>query len=358
MNRYSALLLLDDEDSSAGTLALSLLRRGYDVVYANDLDELALVKKERGEAALLLAAPSETLIALAAPIQKKLDVPPQRMVVVGELPDPSAEKMLSEVGVRWCLSACEEERDEAYLLAAAYWEMDPDELRFQARAPIQLEAILSQAGRRFGVRVGDVSAGGLGLLDCPALDAAQPVEVWFRLASEDVERRATLIWASEASEGVHARAGLRFETPESLDRPGPLQQHVDAWLSRHRIPAPAGASRCQASSAAGEAAERRAHDRTPTSFDALYTTADHSGAGRLVNLSQAGCLLEAASVLPEVGAVVQVYVFVQPVAPFELSGCVVRHAGTESFGLEFKDLEPDARHLIDVAALEMVKKSG
>ncbi len=44
------------------------------------------------------------------------------------------------------------------------------------------------------------------------------------------------------------------------------------------------------------------------------------------------------------------YVFVQPVAPFEIVGEVVRHSGDRSFALEFKALSPELRALVDNAA--------
>ena len=95
---------------------------------------------------------------------------------------------------------------------------------------------------------------------------------------------------------------------------------------------------------------RRRDRRVQVAFDALYSHGQREGAGKLVDFSHSGALLEDASPLPDVGATVRVYIFVQPVAPFEIVGEVVRHSGHQSFALEFKDLSPELRALVDDAA--------
>ena len=90
--------------------------------------------------------------------------------------------------------------------------------------------------------------------------------------------------------------------------------------------------------------------RVQVAFDALYSHGRREGAGILVNFSYSGALIEDASLPPDVGTTVRVYIFVQPVAPFELVGEVVRHSGDQSFALEFKDLSPELRALVDDAA--------
>lgn len=93
-----------------------------------------------------------------------------------------------------------------------------------------------------------------------------------------------------------------------------------------------------------------ARQRVQVAFEALYSQGRREGAGRLVDFSYSGALLGDASLLPEVGATVRVYIFVQPVAPFEVVGEVVRHSGAQGFALEFKDLSSELRALVDDAA--------
>ncbi len=55
--------------------------------------------------------------------------------------------------------------------------------------------------------------------------------------------------------------------------------------------------------------------------------------------------------LPELGTKVRLYVFIQPVCPFELSGEVVRCEGT-TFAIRYGNLDPEVGRLVDdVAAL-------
>ena len=96
--------------------------------------------------------------------------------------------------------------------------------------------------------------------------------------------------------------------------------------------------------------QHRRAERVQVAFDALISDGRREGAGALVDFSLSGALIQEASLLPEIGTTVRVYVFVQPVAPFELSGEVVRHSGTKGFALAFKDLTPELRQLVDDAA--------
>ena len=84
------------------------------------------------------------------------------------------------------------------------------------------------------------------------------------------------------------------------------------------------------------------------------STGDQEGAGTLVNISRSGARLDAVSHLPEIGTKVRLYVFIQPIAPFELSGEVVRCEGTNSFAIRYSNLDPEIGRLVDdVAALVM-----
>jgi hypothetical protein len=87
--------------------------------------------------------------------------------------------------------------------------------------------------------------------------------------------------------------------------------------------------------------------RFATRFDALYSAGDgESGAGVLSEISYAGARLDDASVKPPVGTAVTLYVFVQPVAPFELRGHVARL--TESgFAVRYDLFDPEIRRLVD-----------
>jgi len=97
--------------------------------------------------------------------------------------------------------------------------------------------------------------------------------------------------------------------------------------------------------------ERRNHPRFRTRFDVLCSTGEQEGAGTLVNISRSGARLDSTSMLPEIGTKVRLYVFIQPVCPFEIAGEVVRHEGS-TFAIRYGNLDPEIGRLVDdVAAL-------
>ena len=95
--------------------------------------------------------------------------------------------------------------------------------------------------------------------------------------------------------------------------------------------------------------DRRRSGRVRTRFDALYSAGQREGAGVLADISYSGARIEDSSIQPELGTTVRIYVFIQPVRPFELVGSVVRH-GASGFAIEYKDLDPDVRRMVDDAA--------
>jgi len=97
--------------------------------------------------------------------------------------------------------------------------------------------------------------------------------------------------------------------------------------------------------------ERRAHPRYRARFDTLCSDGAREGAGVLTDLSYSGARLVDASLRPEVGDEVRLYVFVQPVSPFELVGKVVRSA-PDGFAIAYQLESDEIRRLVDdVAAL-------
>jgi len=92
--------------------------------------------------------------------------------------------------------------------------------------------------------------------------------------------------------------------------------------------------------------ERRKDIRFRARFDALISSGPAEGAGVLVDLSYSGARMEEASLRPDLWTIVRLYVFVQPVAPFELVGRVTRY--TESgFVIVYDVSDPEVRRLVD-----------
>ena len=92
--------------------------------------------------------------------------------------------------------------------------------------------------------------------------------------------------------------------------------------------------------------DRRNPPRFRTKFDVLCSARETEGAGSLVNISRSGARLDTASHCPEMGAKVRLYIFVQPVCPFELSGEVIRTEGT-TFAIRYINLDPEVGRLVD-----------
>ena len=92
--------------------------------------------------------------------------------------------------------------------------------------------------------------------------------------------------------------------------------------------------------------DQRRDLRFKTRFDALYSTGPAEGAGVLADLSYAGARLEDSSLLPEVGTNVRLYVFIRPVAPFELEGRVLRHT-ERGFAIRYDVDHEKIRQLVD-----------
>ncbi|NNL68109.1 MAG: PilZ domain-containing protein [Myxococcales bacterium] len=97
--------------------------------------------------------------------------------------------------------------------------------------------------------------------------------------------------------------------------------------------------------------DKRKHPRFQARFDALMATGRREGVAVLTDISYSGARLEGASLQPEVGTKVCLYIFLQPVSPFELEGQVVRSDET-SFAISYQLESAEVERLVDdVAAL-------
>jgi len=92
--------------------------------------------------------------------------------------------------------------------------------------------------------------------------------------------------------------------------------------------------------------EKRKDLRFKTQFGTLVSAGAAEGAGMLVDISYSGARLEEVSIKPGLGVSVRLYVFVQPVLPFELVGHVVR-VTEDGFAMQYDVSDPDVRRLVD-----------
>jgi hypothetical protein len=95
--------------------------------------------------------------------------------------------------------------------------------------------------------------------------------------------------------------------------------------------------------------DKRRSPRFRTRFNALISATNAEGAGVLDEISYAGARLEETSIFPSRGTKVTLYVFIQPVAPFELQGQVSRVTET-GFAMIFEPFDSEIRQLVDDVA--------
>jgi hypothetical protein len=91
---------------------------------------------------------------------------------------------------------------------------------------------------------------------------------------------------------------------------------------------------------------RREAPRFKAEFETLFSNERQEGAGLLADLSYRGARIDESSLQPKVGAVLRLYVFLQPVSPVELTGTVIRHTET-GFAISFAADSPEIRRLVD-----------
>jgi len=92
--------------------------------------------------------------------------------------------------------------------------------------------------------------------------------------------------------------------------------------------------------------DRRRSVRFQTHFDALISSTGEEGAGVLTEISYSGAKIEQASTKPAEGTKLVLYVFVQPVAPFEIHGHVAR-VTEKGFAVMYELFDPEIRRLVD-----------
>jgi len=98
-----------------------------------------------------------------------------------------------------------------------------------------------------------------------------------------------------------------------------------------------------------QSGNRRRDGRVQTRFESLYSAGRSEGTGVLQDISYSGAMIVGASLKPEIGKQLRIYVFVQPVAPFELVGTVVRHSD-DGFAIEYDNVNDAVRRFVDDAA--------
>ncbi len=219
-------LVFDDEQATLGDVALRLLRLRVSVFYAKGRDEAwLLANQERGRIHAMVFSSRLDVEALAD-VQQCLQVPgmpPPRLVVMGERPDPQQRARLRSLGVD----------------SAAWGPQDDTALQFVVNASLVLPAdvvprdeLRVPAARMAEVRIGGtrvealthtLSAGGAFLeLPTPPPPEIETVglEIW--LPEGSIETRAQVVYVNPQKD--RRRAGMPIGMGVSFDKLDPEQE--------------------------------------------------------------------------------------------------------------------------------------
>ena len=239
--RDALVMVLDDAGGGLGALSVALVKGGVDVVYAADLDELILLAREQPHPSVLLLAPNVLALRVLGKLAKALGLAPEAVLPWGSRPGDAEIEAFRAAGLRWSVWDCPNPEAAQYVVAAALWDLDKSELRFEARMPTELPGMLYLEGGSERMTVLDLGGGGIRVRCGRPLAPDAEVALRFRLAAREIEAGARVTW-TRAGAGSSSDAGLAFERFEG-DAEKRIRAEVSAWLARHRIaarePAPA-----------------------------------------------------------------------------------------------------------------------
>jgi DNA-binding response OmpR family regulator len=241
LSDFGAVLVLDSEKCALGEAALQLVRAGVHTLYANDLDEAALLaRQERGRVrgVLLSAAFSPAQVdEVLETIAPHTRVQAASLVLVGAAPADETVEALRERGVNWCLREPYDGAELRFLATLAIWEGSDADLRIEPRVPTALRGSVTVGGKTRPVRVADLTTGGAFLeLDSPPTPGRN-LGLTIELPEQEVQIVAYVRWARAATAGPPERAagaGVEFKPPRPADAAA-LRTQMAVGLSRYRL---------------------------------------------------------------------------------------------------------------------------
>jgi hypothetical protein len=228
-------LILDSERSELGRAAVRLLELGIDVLYANDVDEAALLARQESHRLGAVLVPSTLGPAqvgrLAEGVCSRLEAGAGALVLVGLEPAPELASALAAQGARWCLWEPYDERELRFVAAAAMATGHRGERRKELRLPTCIETAVFMGRHRKDVVVHDLSSGGAYLAaEKPFLEGS-PLSIDIPLPEGSVVGRAEVVNAK-----TFDRPG-RSDVPEGMgvvfkQLPDASQQALRGFLAR------------------------------------------------------------------------------------------------------------------------------
>ncbi|MAE93138.1 MAG: hypothetical protein CL910_00615 [Deltaproteobacteria bacterium] len=180
MDEQPYTLILDDETTGLGDIALRLLRLGIDVFYANDPDEAVLFCSQEEAVTVRAVIFPETLdLAALGRVVPRLPVssegPGPSVVVMGDLADEDRIFELRKAGVDRVLRPPFDDGTLRWIANAARFENEHHPKRQHQRAPTSLLARASWGLKRKDLVCSTLSVGGA------FLETPSPLEVGARI---------------------------------------------------------------------------------------------------------------------------------------------------------------------------------
>ena len=193
-------LILDDEASQIGELALRLVRLGIDSLYANDFDESVLLSRQEADDVGAVIVPSNRATEWLPLILKRLKLPPAAVVPAGEQPDDATVESLRSQGVRWALWTPGDDRAVRFVVTAAMSETDSTETRFNLRMPSELEGSVLRATLDRPCVIRNLSeSGALVALD-PLVPVGSRITLRLGVGDASLSLHGKVTWSTESAE--------------------------------------------------------------------------------------------------------------------------------------------------------------
>ena len=239
---FGLLLVLDSAKCSLGESALALVRLGIEALYANDVDEAALMARQEGARMWGALAPSALSPVDATEILEMLvprtSICPASLVLAGPRPDDAAVEALRAAGLRWGLWEPFTPVELRFLATLAIWEGSDSELRIEPRVPASLRASITSEGKTRPVVVRDLTPSGAFLeMDSPPPPGGK-VGLEIALPSGSIQIVAVVRWvrATSQTEPVElpAGAGVEFAPPRPAEAEA-LRAQMTAAMSRFQL---------------------------------------------------------------------------------------------------------------------------
>jgi len=235
-------LILDNEEGELGRTAVRLIELGIDVMYANDLDEAALLasQESRRLGAVLIPSSVDPACgeALLSRVCSHIDAGPGGLVLAGcPAADPFVRSLRSR-GVTWCLREPYQLRELRFVMTAAMATGHARERRKHVRVPTEMTTTVFMGRHRKEVQVHDLSATGAYFATLHPFLEESALSIDLPLPGGSVLGKAVVVNAKTADKpgrpDVPDGMGVAFT---DLPPPGParLARYIEAWLARFRL---------------------------------------------------------------------------------------------------------------------------